>query len=70
MSAQIKVKKLGLAAFMKANGATFIRVEDGAFVFTTNRAISEWREAHNDSCCRKVDNELVYLRNLIKQEKG
>lgn len=55
---------------MKANGATFIKVDDGAFVFMTDRPISEWRDAHNKSCCRKVDNELVFLRNSLNQEKA
>lgn len=54
---------------MKANGADFIKVDNGAFVFMTDRPISEWREAHNKSCCRRVDNELVFLRNSLTLEK-
>jgi hypothetical protein len=61
---KLSTKNLGLAAFMKANGAVFNGLEGDRFVFDTEIQASEWKLRHVNSCCRKVDIELIALRDL------
>ena len=62
----MEIRELHLAAFMKVNGAEFVRFENRKFVFKTDKAESEWRVQHSNSCCRRVDLELIELRKFIK----
>jgi len=65
---QVKIREVHLAAYMKANGALLNRVECGFFVFESDRPVSEWRVSHGNSCCRRVDRELIDLRKLLTKE--
>jgi len=67
---QVKVKQLHLAAYMKANGANFIELSNGYFLFESDIPISKWRVSHSSSCCKNVDHELIKLRNLLHKEKN
>lgn len=62
----MEIRELHLAAFMKVNGAEFVRYENRKFVFKTDKPESEWRVQHSNSCCRRVDLELIELRKFIK----
>jgi hypothetical protein len=66
---QIITRELHFAAFLKANGAKLIKVESKAFVFESQQSEQEWRVAHSNSCCRKVDLELLDLRRLQRNEQ-
>jgi len=62
----MEIRELHLAAFMKVNGAEFVSYEKRKFVFKTDKPESEWRVQHSNSCCRRVDVELIELRKFIK----
>lgn len=62
----IEVKELHLAAYMKVNGGEFVKFENRRFVFKTDKSESEWRVLHSNSCCRRVDLELIELRKFLK----
>lgn len=64
---RLLVKDLHLAAYMKSNGAKFLGHESKHFVFEDTKALGEWRVEHSNSCCRRVDLELISLRKLMKQ---
>jgi hypothetical protein len=60
------IRELHLAAFMKVNGAEFVKFENRKFTFKTDKPENEWRVLHSNSCCRRVDIELIELRKFIK----
>lgn len=62
---KIETRELHLAAYMKASGASFQGHEGGNFVFLSEKSLSEWRVAHSNSCCRRVDLELISLRKFL-----
>lgn len=64
---ELKVRELHLAAFMKSNWAEFCGHIDGHFVFRSDQSLSSWRVAHSNSCCRRVDLELINLRKFLKR---
>lgn len=41
--AEIAVKHLGLAAFVKMNDVPLVRVEDRVFIFESDRTAQAWR---------------------------
>lgn len=61
---RLSTKNLSFAAFMKANGAIFAGLDGDRFVFDTEIPAGEWKLKHVNSCCRKVDIELIALRDL------
>lgn len=63
---KIETKNLHFAAYLKANGAVFQGLDRGAFRFESERPEREWRVQHSNSCCRRVDLELIDLRRLLK----
>lgn len=63
---EMRVSELHLAAYMKAKGAVLIKVEKSGFWFTTDKSESVWRLEHSNSCCCRVDMELINLRKFIK----
>ena len=65
MEVKISSKELNLAAYMKANGANLVAVNGGQFVFDTHHPETEWRVKHSNSCCVKVDNELLSLKRMV-----
>ena len=64
---QFSCKELHLAAYIKSNGAEFLGFENGSFVFNSDKSLSQWRVAHSNGCCRRVDQELINLRKFIKR---
>jgi hypothetical protein len=58
---------LHLAAYIKANGATLECLDGRGFVFTSDKPLEEWRIAHSNSCCRRVDIELIGLRKFLSE---
>lgn len=59
------VRQLHLAAYIKANGATFHGCVDRVFTFTSDKSLDAWRVEHANSCCRRVDIELIELRKFL-----
>ena len=58
------ISGLHLAAFMKVEGAELVKFENRKFIFKTDKKESEWRVLHSNSCCRRVDLELIELRKF------
>lgn len=65
----IRVKQLGLAAYIKMNGAVLLRVEDRHFVFETSATLDSWRVQYNNSCCMTHDSMVCELRQHIQSVK-
>jgi hypothetical protein len=65
---RIKVRPLHLAAYIKTHGGVLLDIEDEQFVFESEKTTKQWRIEHSVSCCRKVDKELIDLRNLLKSK--
>jgi len=68
----LKVKKLGLAAFIKtcseldANGATkFIDHKDGHFIFESDVDLAGWRIKYMNDPCSRFDKNLMELREFL-----
>lgn len=62
----VKVKQLGLAAYIKMSGAKLVRVEDRFFVIETDVPLEEWRLRYNDSCCMRHDSLVCEMRNFLR----
>jgi hypothetical protein len=60
------VSQLHLAAYIKANGGQLAGIVDSDFSFVSDRPLAEWRIEHSNSCCRRVDIEMIGLRELRK----
>jgi hypothetical protein len=56
---------LHFAAFIKAHGGTFIEGGNGKFVFESEKSLGEWKVDHTNSCCRRVDRELLELKRFL-----
>ena len=63
---EFDTRDLHFAAYLKANGAEFISFEGKAFRFRSDKAVSTWRVEHANSCCRRVDLELIELRKFLR----
>jgi hypothetical protein len=61
-----RVSQLHLAAYIKANGGQLAGVVDSDFSFVSDRSLADWRIEHSNSCCRRVDIEMMGLRELRK----
>lgn len=62
----IKVRQLGLAAYIKLSGAELAGVEDRTFLFRSIKSESEWRVEYNNSCCMRHDALVCELRHHLK----
>ena len=62
---KISVRELHLAAYIKSNGGELVSLENGHFHFATNMSETDWRVRHINSCCIKVDNEMLSLKRMI-----
>lgn len=62
----INVKHLGLAAYIQMNGASLVKVDNGVFVFDSDRVVQDWRIAYNNSCCMRHDATVCELRKFLK----
>lgn len=63
---EFDTRDLHFAAYLKANGAEFIAYADKAFRFRSDRPVGQWRVEHANSCCRRVDLELIELRKFLR----
>lgn len=68
----IKIKKLGLAAFIKTcseldpNGATtFLDYKEGHFIFESNTEVARWRIKYMNDICSRFDKNLMELREFL-----
>jgi hypothetical protein len=59
------IKELHLAAYIKTHGGKFLGFENKRFRFESEKTEEEWRVAHSNSCCRRVDMELISLRKFL-----
>lgn len=66
-STRVKVKNIGLAAYMRLHGARLLSVMDRAFVFDTDRAVSEWKLAYQESQEYKADQQVLALKRLLRE---
>jgi len=64
----IAVNQLGLAAYIKMNGADLVEVVGKSFIFSTDKQAQEWRVEYNNSCCMKHDAVLCELRHFLKDK--
>jgi len=64
--AVIKVRQLGLAAYIKVNGAKLIGIEERHFMLESDKTLEEWRLEYNNSCCSKHDAEVCEMRYFLK----
>lgn len=64
--AVIKVKQLGLAAFIRMEGAELVKVEDKHFLLESEKTLEEWRIAYSNSCCMKHDSLVCEMRYFLK----
>jgi hypothetical protein len=62
----VSTKDLGLAAFMKANGALLMGHRQGTYLFRSERTVAAWRVDYSNSCCRQHDMELLELRRIAR----
>ena len=69
MSNQIRVRQLGLAAFIKLKGVDLDGVENDEFVFTTDISKDEWQIRYSNSCCSTHDAILCDLRKFLSSKK-
>lgn len=63
---EFKVRQLHLAAYIKANGGELLSCVDREFTFRSVRPLHEWEVEHSNSCCRRVDLQLIELRRFLK----
>lgn len=64
--AVIQVKQLGLAAYIRMNGAELVEVKNREFFLETPLTLDEWRLKYSNSCCMKHDALVCELRNFLK----
>lgn len=69
---EIRVKRLGLAAFVKINGGKLLGHEKdrhtgkGEFVFESDKSTRQWEIEYSNSCCNLHDSEVMSLRKLMR----
>lgn len=68
---EIEVSELGLAAYLRLKKVPFIEYNSqiGAFVFTSNKTLDEWRVEYLSTDCYQHDKEVMSLRQF-KQKRG
>lgn len=65
---RIAVNQLGLAAYIKMHGAELLEVQGKTFTFDSDKSVSDWRIAYNNSCCMKHDTLVCELRHHLKSQ--
>ena len=65
---EFDTRDLHFAAYLKTNGAEFLSYANKAFRFRSDQSVGQWRVKHANSCCRRVDLELLELRKFIRGE--
>lgn len=63
---EIRVKQLGLAAYIQMMGCNLLRFDNGDFVFESDKTTPEWRVEYINSCCSRHDAAVCSLRHHLK----
>jgi hypothetical protein len=63
---QIQVTQLGLAAYVKMNGATLLKVENKVFHFESDKTTPEWRAQYANSESMQHDSLVCDLRLFLR----
>lgn len=63
---ELRIKNLGLAAYLKMKGEPLLRIEDKGFIFETSKTESEWRIEYSNSESSAHDSEVLLLKRLGK----
>ena len=65
---RIRVKGLGLAAYVIANGGVFqsYSLEERLFDFESEREAEQWEIEYANSCCSRHDAEVMNLRKFMR----
>lgn len=63
----VKAKKLGIAAYLKSKGCTFLSMEGRSFVFESPKSMEEWTIEYTNSCCYRHDSEVCTLRKILTE---
>ena len=58
-------RQLGLAAFVRMQGAKLLEVEGKTFYFESDKTTEEWRVEYNNSCCMKHDILVCEMRRFL-----
>lgn len=66
----LKIRKLGLAAYIKMHGAVLKDVKGNVFMFESEKSETEWEVEYLNSCCHRHDTELIHLRDLANRSAG
>ena len=64
--AEVRIKQLGLAAYVKMQGEHLLKVDGREFIFDSVVSAEEWRVKYNNSCCMKHDSIVCELRHFLK----
>ena len=64
---EIRIRQLGLAAYLLIRGEEFIGHEDGHFIFKSVQGEREWDLEYFNTCCQKHDNAVMSLRKFIQK---
>lgn len=62
----IRVRQLGLAAYIKVSGGKFIGYREKHFVFESEKSEEEWRVEYMNSSESKFDKCVMDLRDFMK----
>lgn len=66
MTQQVRIKQLGLAAYVSMKGAKLLSTEGKVFVFESEKSEKEWQVEYSNSCCQAHDARVCQLRNMLK----
>ncbi len=62
----IQVTQLGLAAYIRMNGSTLVKVENRVFHFASTKTTAEWRTEYSNSESMRHDSFVCDLREFLK----
>lgn len=66
----VETRKLGLAAYIKMQGASLESVQSDSNTFAfedgSGKDVKAWELEYMNSCCHRHDTELVNLRKLLR----
>jgi hypothetical protein len=65
MRMRVSISQLGLAAYVKMEGAELLSVEGKTFHFESPISLAEWRVKYNNSCCMRHDALVCELRRPL-----
>lgn len=61
----VRIRHLGLAAYIAMGGCKLVRVEGREFLFETDLTAAQWRVQYNNSCCMRHDTFVCELRHHL-----